>query len=192
MIEGELMIAFTIGCCPQFIYHTTWTSNPYPRIVRSHDWALFTVSVFFSGFFYVFDFFFLSNIYLSVNIALITHWKEYFHNTSLSMIPYLLGPRKASQPFYIVKTRMTLRRVIIFVLNTHRLELFVKGLFWVTIRKFVVTFVWPKCHVSHFFRYETWLAASNVRELLPFGTATYFRWNIPFSNDSFRVWSRFF
>jgi len=41
-------------------------------------------------------------------------------------------------------------KLLIFFLNTHRLESFVKGLFWVMIRKFVVTFVRLKCHLGHF------------------------------------------
>jgi len=42
-----------------------------------------------------------------------------------------------------------LRRLINIYFKAHRLELFVKGHFWVTIRKFVVTYVWRKCHLSH-------------------------------------------
>ena len=63
-----------------------------------------------------------------------------------------LGPRKIREPFFDVETQFTriyVRRVT-NIFSTHRLELFLKGLFLVTIRKFVVNFVWRKCHFSHF------------------------------------------
>jgi len=68
-----------------------------------------------------------------------------------------LEPIKASQPFFVVETKMSkiwlrTRRVINTFQNTNMLELFVKGPFWVTIRKFVVTFVLLKRHFSHFLK----------------------------------------
>jgi len=63
------------------------------------------VSFFFPGGIYIsLVYFFLSNIY-SVNKALITNWKDYFHHSSFSKISRLLGPRKANRPFFILKRR---------------------------------------------------------------------------------------
>jgi len=64
----------------------------------------------------------------------------------------LFGPRKDSEPFLVFETKMTRNwlRSHSFFLNTHRLELFVKGHFRVTIRKFVVAFVWLKYHLPFF------------------------------------------
>ena len=53
--------------------------------------------------------------------------------------PLFRGTEMPAKPFPTGETKMTiwLRRIIIFLI--HRLELFLKGHFWVTIRKFVVT-----------------------------------------------------
>ena len=59
----------------------------------------------------------------------------------LSTIFHLLGPRKASQSFFAVDTKLArifLRRVINIFIYTQRPKLFLKDHFWVTIRKFNV------------------------------------------------------
>jgi len=89
-------------------------------------------------------FFSPSIIHFSVIVALLTNRKEYCNDSSLSKISRLFGPRKDSQPFSIVNTKMA-RICLCRVFNqkatkkkkhkknTNRLELFVKGLFWVSI-----------------------------------------------------------
>jgi len=64
---------------------------------------MFVVSIFFvAGLFILLVYFFPSHIYFCLNTVPITNGKEYFFDSS--PISGLLGPRKASQPFFLVET----------------------------------------------------------------------------------------
>ena len=142
VVYGERIIVFTIGYCPLGSHITLKLKFKIPTPKSSEHMIQLTLvrglNTFLRRVVYIAGIFFPSNTYFIVIITLITHCKAYFHVSSLSTISRLLEPRKASHSFPSLKQNRQESgcAALLIFFNTHRLTLFVKGHFWVTISKF--------------------------------------------------------